>query len=558
MEKIKNLFKNFKLSAFGILFIILCFVAIATWFVPAGEYSYMCGDTPAFVYENVDGKEVGVCPTSQEISDQLVITQASEDDNKAEAIETIVTNNNLQPATYEYQEIEPARQGIWNVIEAPVTGFIAAIEVIVFVFTIGGFINIVIQSGAMDAGVYALLKKFKGRELVLIPILMTLFALGGTSYGMAEETVVFYIILIPILFKAGFDNAVGMMTIALGAGVGTLASTVNPFAIGVAASAANVSQGAGIIGRIIFFVVTLLIAIWFVMRYAKKVKKDPTKSINYNQYPELEKEFNSDEGKGNEVKMTGAHGLILAVFGLTFVLMILSVIPWSDFGITIFEQFAEMINGFALPVVGGDAGILPFGQWYFIEMTGLFLASSFIVGCIAKANNLIEENTTVVNIFIDGARDMMGVALTIGLARGIQGILESSGMAPTLLYYGSQALSQLPKTIFIILAYIFYIPLSFLVPSTSGLATATMPIIGSLADSVFGSSYGSVQAISAFSFASGLVNLVTPTSGVIMAALSLSKMDYGKWIKLIMPLIIILFVVSILFLVITTGLNFYM
>ena len=153
---------------------------------------------------------------------------------------------------------------------------------------------------------------------------------------------------------------------------------------------------------------------------------------------------------------------------------------------------------------------------------------------------------------------MLGVALIIGLARGIQIILEASGMAPTVLYYGSQLLSNLPQALFVILTYIFYIPLSFLVPSTSGLATATMPIVGDLANSVFGDVNGKVQAITAFSAASGIVNLLTPTSGIVMAALAIAKMDYGRWIKLITPLLVIIFVVTILFLYLTTTFNFYM
>lgn len=558
MDKIKNLFKNFKLSAFGILFIILCIVAFATWFVPAGEYQYMCGDNPAFVYENVDGKEVGVCPTSAELNDQLIITQAQGGDNVVDQIQTIVDTNNLQPATYEYQQIEPLRQGIWDVVQAPVTGFIDAIEVIVFVFVIGGFINIIIKSGAMDAGVHSLLRKFKGHELMLIPILMTLFALGGTAFGMAEETIVFYIILIPILFKAGFDNVVGMMIIALGAGVGTLASTVNPFAIGVASSAVNLSPGDGIIGRVLFFVLVLVITILFVMHYAKKVLKDPTKSVTYDQRAELEKEFNQDEDELGSVKMTTAHGIILGIFGFTFLCMILSIIPWEEFGITIFSDMANAVNSLSLPIVGGDDGILAFGNWYFVEMSGLFLFASFIVGIIARMNNLLPEDETVVDIFLEGTRDMVGVACTIGLARGIQGILESSGMAPTLLYYGSNLLSGLPAPLFIILTYIIYLPLSFLVPSTSGLATATMPIIGSLAISVFGSDGGAIEAITAFVMASGLINLITPTSGVVMAALNLSKLDYGRWIKVITPLLVILAVVSVAFLALTSTFGIYM
>ncbi len=555
----KEFFKKFKPSAFGILFAILVVVTIATWFVPAGEYVYQCQDQDAFVYKQSNGKQKAVCPINTAELDQLTLINAKGGDDVVNEIETLIANNDAtsgskrQEAEYVYHELPPQRQGIWNVITAPIQGFINAIEIIAFVFVIGGFINIVIKSGAMDAGIYALLKRFKGYELALIPILMTLFALGGTSFGMAEETLVFYVILIPVLFRAGFDNAVGMMIIGLGAGVGVLCSSVNPFAIGVASTAVGISPGDGIIGRLCFFVIMLSVTILYVLHYARKVKKDPRKSITYEQRSDLEKEFNSQEVQ--EIKLTFAHKVILILFALTFILMIMSIIPWeSAFNITFFADIAASINNMGFPFLGGDGGILPFGEWYFVEMSALFLAASFIVGVIARSKNLIKE--PIVSVFIEGAKDMVSVGLIIGLARGIQGILEASGMAPTVLYYSSQLLANLPKALFIIITYIFYLPLSFLVPSTSGLATATMPIVGDLAYNVFGDVNGKIQAITAFSAASGIVNLITPTSGVIMAGLQMAKMDFGKWIKLITPLLIILFLLTIAFLTFTSITGF--
>ena len=552
----KNLFKNFKLSAFGILFIILCLVAFATWFVPSGEYIYQCSNGEAYIYENSEGKDTAVCPISEEELNSFIIMEKQNPDELAAFIEESVVTNPREDAVYTYQESEPKRQGIWDVIQAPVDGFIAAIEIIVFVFAIGGFINIIIESGAMDSGIYALLNKFRGKEIMLIPILMILFGLGGTTFGMAEETIVFYAILIPVLFRAGFDNAVGMMTICLGAGVGTLCSTVNPFAIGVASTAVGLSPGDGIISRILLFVILIGISIAYVMWYAKRVKKDPTKSICYDRYEELKQEFSSTETESEMKKMTGAHKAILVVFATTFIAMVLSVIPWEKaFNVTLFEDLANGVNSLAIPFFGGDSGILAFGHWYFVEMSALFLLGSFIAGCIAKGSGLIKEN--LLNTFIAGSKDMLSVAFIIGLARGIQIILESSGMAPTILYYGSQLLSGLPEGIFSILTYLFYIPLSFLIPSTSGLATATMPIVGDLAYNVFGSTNGQIEAITAYASASGIVNLITPTSGVVMGALAIAKMDYGKWVKVISPLLVIIFVLTIAFLWLTTTFGFF-
>lgn len=552
----KNLFKNFKLSAFGILFIILCLVAFATWFVPSGEYIYQCSNGEAYIYENSEGKDAAVCPISEEELNSFIIMEKQNPDELTAYIEESINTVPREEPSYTYVETEPQRQGIWNVIQAPVDGFIAAIEIIVFVFAIGGFINIIIESGAMDAGIYALLNKFRGKEIILIPILMILFGIGGTTFGMAEETIVFYAILIPVLFRAGFDNAVGMMTICLGAGVGTLCSTVNPFAIGVASTAVGLSPGDGIVSRIILFLILISVTIAYVMWYAKRVKKDPTKSICYDRYEELKQDFSSHEDTNQMKKMTGAHKLILVVFATTFICMVLSVIPWENaFNVSLFATLADNINNLSIPIIGGDKGILAFGNWYFVEMSALFLLGSFIAGCIAKGSGLIKEN--LLNTFITGSKDMLSVAFIIGLARGIQIILESSGMAPTILYYGSQLLSGLPEGIFSILTYLFYIPLSFLIPSTSGLATATMPIVGDLAYNVFGSTNGQVQAITAYSAASGIVNLITPTSGVVMGALAMAKMDYGKWVKVISPLLVIIFVLTIAFLWLTTTFGFF-
>lgn len=552
----KNLFKNFKLSAFGILFIILCLVAFATWFVPSGEYIYQCSNGEAYIYENSEGKDAAVCPISEEELNSFIIMEKQNPDELTAYIEESINTLPREEPSYTYVETKPQRQGIWNVIQAPVDGFIAAIEIIVFVFAIGGFINIIIESGAMDAGIYALLNKFRGKEIILIPILMVLFGIGGTTFGMAEETIVFYAILIPVLFRAGFDNAVGMMTICLGAGVGTLCSTVNPFAIGVASTAVGLSPGDGIVSRIILFLILISVTIAYVMWYAKRVKKDPTKSICYDRYEELKQDFSSHEDTNQMKKMTGAHKAILVVFATTFIAMVLSVIPWENaFNVSLFASLADNINNLSIPIIGGDKGILAFGNWYFVEMSALFLLGSFIAGCIAKGSGLIKEN--LLNTFIAGSKDMLSVAFIIGLARGIQIILESSGMAPTILYYGSQLLSGLPEGIFSILTYLFYIPLSFLIPSTSGLATATMPIVGDLAYNVFGSTNGQVQAITAYSAASGIVNLITPTSGVVMGALAMAKMDYGKWVKVISPLLVIIFVLTIAFLWLTTTFGFF-
>ena len=543
-------------SSFTILFSILVVVAILTWFVPSGEYVNVCygennekyhayeitkNDNTEFVClidgnkKPIDGKELNNNQSKYMFSREEI---------------TVDENAKIK---YEYEQKEPNRQGIWQVLQSPINGIIAAMEVIVYMFAIGGFVNVVIQTGALNAGILILLQKFKNKEMFLIPILMILFAIGGTTFGMAEETLAFYAILLPILFRAGFDNVVGTMVIMLGAGVGVLASTINPFSVGIASSVTNISSGDGIIDRFILWLIMLTITILYVLRYANKVYNQPFNSLMYDKYEELKNEYINEEAI--KIENPKIIKLILILFGLTFSVMIISILPWeSVFGITLFEQITQWINT-NLKIFSGDSGIISFGNWFLPQLAMLFLFSGITIGIIARKNNILKEN--VLDIYIAGVKDMISVALIVGLARGIQTILATSGMDATLLYYASNMLANLPQNIFSILTYLLYLPLSFFVPSTSGLATATMPIMGDLSANIYGVEGGKIITITAFSAASGLINLITPTSGVVMGGLLLSKIEYPKWLKIVMPLLIIIFIVTIIYIYFISTFNIF-
>lgn len=542
--------RKFKMpSSFTILFFIIVVVAILTWIVPTGEYVYVCdGGADAVDYTDPGtGELLHVCPVNGEARLELEAAKslgASVDSSRY----TVLSNSSSV-----YREIESEPQGIWQVINAPTQGFYDAIEIALFVMIIGGFINVVMKTGTLDAGINNLLKKFKGREHILIPILMILFALGGTTYGMAEETIAFYILVVPIFYRAGYDAITGVMVILLGAGVGVLASTVNPFAIGVAAEAAGVGLGDGIIGRFILWGIVTVATIFYVMKYAKKVKNDPTKSIVYDLKDEYDTAFIEDEVQIEE--METPHKVVLALFIIAFAMMIISVIPWEDFGVMIFSQIADFINANLL-FISGRAGVIPFGEWYFAELTTLFLVFGVIIGIYANKKKILTDS--FIDVFIDGTKDMIGVALIIALARGIQVIMASSGMDATLLFYGSQAMAGLGKTLFTAMTFLFFIPLSFLIPSTSGLATASMPVMGALGTNLYGNTDGAVQVITAFSGASGIVNLITPTSGVVMGGLALAHVPYDRWLRVTGKFILFLIVLVMLYLVFLSTVNFYM
>ena len=437
-----------------------------------------------------------------------------------------------------------------------------------FLLVIGGFLGLVTDTGAIGAGIGAVVDRFKGREVLMIPILMSIFALGGTVFGMWEETIALYIIILPVFIAAGFDTITGFAVIALGAGVGCLGSTVNPFATGIASGFAGISIGEGIILRLILLVVCLVIAIWYVMSYAKKVKADPSKSLVYRLKEDNEKHFlaqraaASGSGYGSTddeirdagtsagaasvvdgntaAQMTSKQKAILWVFGLSFLVMVLGVIPWADkFGITVFEDFNNWVAD--IPFVGNFFGdTTPLGSWWFSDITVWFLIASIVCWIIWG-----WEELKFGELFLEGAKDLLGVALIVGITRGISVIMNDGGMTATLLNFGEQSLQSLGAVAFTDLSTVFFAALSFLIPSTSGMAALAMPIMAPIADFV---GVGRDLVITAFQVGSGLVNFITPTSGVLMGALALARVPYGIYLKWVWKFILILTVVCLVIL----------
>lgn len=545
--------KKKMLSSYTILFLIIAAVAVLTWVVPAGEYSPVCTDN---TYEYAEIADTGVCIDSEKYA---AATVAEVSETEKSILEDIGVDQDLvipyeisdqDNTIQEYNKVDTNGQGIWQVVNAPVNGFYEAVDIALFVLIIGGFIGIVMQTGALDAGIANLLEKFKGKEHLLIPILMILFGLGGTSFGMAEETIAFYPLIIPIVLAAGYDVATGVMIVLLGAGCGVLGSTVNPFAIGAASSAADIGMGSGIVLRFALLIAVEAFAIFYTMSYASKVKKDPSKSKVADLHEEHVKHFLHSDDKKQELKVMKGQSLVLVMFALTFVIMVVSVMPWGDFGVEIFDKLNTAL--LELPVLGpilvGTGGASALGGWWFGEMTMLFLVSSVIIALYAKKMDLLDGKDAI-GVFVNGSKDLISVALIVGLSRGIKIVMSSGAMSDTLLYYGSNALKSLGNVPFVVLNYLFYIPMSFLIPSTSGLAGATMPIMGPMGEIVTGSEAGTSLVITGYSAASGIVNLVTPTSGVVMGGLMISKLPYDRWLKIVAPVLVGIFVITILVLV---------
>ncbi|MBR0471770.1 MAG: YfcC family protein [Methanosphaera sp.] len=418
---------------------------------------------------------------------------------------------------------------------APILGFADAIDIGLFILVLGGFLKIINHTRAIETGIQVLIKKLHGRELVLIPILMLLFSIGGTTYGMLEDTVGFYALLAAVMVASGMDTIVSSAIVLLGAGSGVLGSTINPFAVGVAISAlpdgTPVNQGIIIGLGVVLWLTTLLISILFVTNYAKKViaKKGST-FLSLQEQKDMEETYGTKSTKKIEATLSGKQKITLWLFALTFVVMIIGFIPWEDFGIDFFSKTTGWLTG------------SPLGLWYFNEATLWFLIMTIIIGAM---NGLKEHE--FVDIFIDGADDMVGVILIIAIARGTSILMKVTYLDNYIIINAAKMLQNVPAYIFAPMNYLLHVGLSVLVPSSSGLATLSTPIMGPLAQKVGLSVEATIMEMVA---ANGLVNHFTPTCGAIMGGLALAKVNYTTWLKWVGKVVMTIAIVNIVILTI--------
>lgn len=412
-----------------------------------------------------------------------------------------------------------------DVVMAPINGLTDAIDICFYVLLMGGFLGVVNKTGALDAGIGSLVKKLNGRELLLIPMLMFILSLGGTSYGMSEETLAFYALVTATMLAAGFDSLTAVATIVFGAGSGVLGSTVNPFLVSTSIDSlrvvgVEVNQAVVIGVGIALWLSSLLISIFFVMSYAKKVKKDKNASLLSKEEQKNSQEQFADNNE-KTLEFTFRRKVVLWLFGLSFVVMICGVIPWERFGIKLFVN-TDFLTGNSL------------GNWWFSELAMWFTLMAIVIGVVY---GLSEKE--IVSSIIEGASEMVGVALIIGISRGVSVIMNSTGLDTYVLNSASETLSGMSPILFTNMSFLLYIALSFLIPSTSGLASVSMPIFGPLAKSL---GFSPEIVISILSAGSGLVNIITPTSGVIMGGLAIAKVEYSTWVKFATKIIICIFI----------------
>jgi uncharacterized ion transporter superfamily protein YfcC len=465
-------------TAYTILFLLLVVMAVLTWIIPAGQYQLDADGAP------IPGTYHTVPQNPQKILSGTLLAP-------------ITGTYGIQSAD---GDVSPYNSGT----------LYGAINVALFVLVIGGFLGLTMKTGAIDAGIASLVRSLGTRGNLLIPILMAVFMLGGTSYGMAEESLAFYVLIIAAMIALQYDAVTGVAVILLGCGIGVMASTINPFATGIASQFAGVSLADGLVGRLVMLVAGGAVGMWYVMRYAARVKADPSKSLVYKMKEDNERHFLKRQGAEEMPEMTGRRKVILILFGLAFVIMIVSVIPWSDLGITrIATRF-----------------------WWFPELTALFLFFAIVIGIVGRMG---EQE--LVNGFIDGARDLLGVALVVGLARGVSVVMNNGLIIDTVLHWAEQLVSGMGGVAFINTVAAMYLPLSFLIPSSSGLATVSMPIMAPLADFA---GVPRALVVTAYQSANGLINLVTPTFAVVAGGLALGRVPLNTWWKFAMPLVLML------------------
>ena len=422
---------------------------------------------------------------------------------------------------------------LYQVLMAPILGFGDAIDIAIFIMVLGGLLAVVAKTKALETGIKILVRKMHGKEYLLILLLMFIFSILGTTYGFLEESVGFYVLIAATMFAAGLDPLVGVATILLGAGAGVLGSTINPFATGVVLSAMKdagieYNQGTIILIAVVLWLTTLAISAFFVVKYAKKVQRDKGSTfLSLREQAAAEKAYGKFlRSQDDSEKMSGKQIATLIIFALTFVVMIVGFIPWGEFGITFFDSWTGWLTGASL------------GNWWFYEAALWFLLCAILISIINR-----QGEHGFVDAFIDGADDMIGVILVIAVARGVSILMSETALDNFIVYNASNFLATLPEMAFVPLNYLLHTVLSVLVPSSSGLATLSTPIITPVASTLGYSTNVTAMTIVA---ANGMVNLITPTCGAIMGGLALAKVDYPTWFKWALKVVITIAIANII------------
>lgn len=466
--------KQFKVPhVYAIIFALMVIFAVLTWIVPSGSYQR----------QEVDGREVTVAGTYEQ-SEKTYIDEETGD------------------------EVD-LRQGVFDVLQAPTRGIQEAIEVVAFILIVGGSFQVITKTGAITSGMGRVVRRFKNKDILIIPIAMVLFALGGTSFGMAEETLPFFAIFMPIMMAMGFDSMTAFMVVFVGARTGYIASTINPFNVLIAQGILGIQGNPQLWLRMIAWVVLTAVAITWVVLYARRVKKNPESSITFEDDIAKKVEFAADES-ALDAEFTGRQKGVLAVF----------------------------IAGMCLIIWG-----LVTQGWYMNEISAVFLAMGLLAGVIAGfSQDVIAQE------FVAGIADFAFSAIVVGLARGILVIASDGMIIDTILNALATGLGGIPAVLFTTLLYAVENLLAILVPSSSGLAALTAPIFGPLTELM---GLNPEAAVWALSMGSATMSLIFPTSAILVAGLGVCKIKLGQWWKTVWKFFLVVSLINIVFVAIS-------
>ena len=471
-----------------ILMIVIILAAISTWLLPAGQYNKLSVADKNFKLVT-DSNEITL-PLTQHTLDSLGIHIQAEKFIAGEIRKPVSV-----PGSFTKQKRN--QQGFINILQAPVKGIIDSVDIILFVLIIGGFMYVFNETGALVKGITWLAHSMKGREHWLIAILTIVFSFFAASYGMAEEALVFYPILVPLFLAAGYDLLVPLAIIFGGTSIGSLPAFSSPFSTIIASNAAGINWMDGLTQRLILWVIVTALLVWYILRYAAKIKKDPTASLVYKIDGEVKPMYDvhiSDEATTPKLEIKTK--LLLLIYIVTFITMIAGVV---------------------------------FLDWWTTEMSALFLASSILIALITRMNEKIFTRE-----FIKGSESLLSVAFIIGVARGVTIILNEGHVSDSILYYTANMVQGMQPAIFILLLLVFYIVFSIFIQSTSGMAVLTMPIIGALAILV---NVPGREIVNSYMYGMCLMSFLAPT-GLILPSLAMVNISLKTWVKFIMPLLI--------------------
>ncbi len=488
--------KGFKFpTAFTILFGIIILAVGLTWIIPAGTYAKLTYNKAqnVFVIKKHE-QEDKILPATQESLQNLNINIK---------LENITSGKIWKPIAVpgSYSRVAQNPKGISDITVSMVKGTIEAADIMVFIFVLGGMIGVINQTGSFAAGLSALAKRSQGKEFFIVFAVCVLMAIGGTTCGIEEEAVAFYPILAPVFIALGYDAIITVGAIFLAASMGTAFSTINPFSVVIASDAAGIVFTEGMSWRAIGLVIGEIMVIAYLYRYAKKIKADPTASLVYE---ERHKFFKSYRDDSNTVipEFNLRRKIILTLFCAGFPIMIWGVMA---------------------------------GGWWFPTMAASFLSITLIIMFIS---GLSEED--IVNSFTKGASELVAVSLIIGLARGVNMILDQGMVSDTILASLSDMVAGMSGSVFIIGQLLVFVVLGLFVPSSSGLAVLSMPIMAPLADTV---GIPRDIIVSAYNWGQYIMLFLAPT-GLVLVTLQMLHIPFNKWLKFIMPIVGGMFVIS--------------